>query len=257
MPTPPSSSRAGISPNRRRCACSVSDRKEPSQFRATPIPARDLGEIVDETLQDAGLAIDRRRPRCAPREPRRRPTREPWGACQARPLCARPAEVTAEDVEAILSDVSSLAMDAVVDAAFAGDLGVLETGSRRLAAEGIQRRRFSARLCAMPCRFSRRGSKLRPAGRSRARWKAGAAFIFAASRRCRNSFSVGRSQSRVGDPRHPRECPRNAETGGSRRRDRGQTPPRPCPRCAALIAESAQVAGLSLRQRLSSCSRFL
>src|SRR5690606_27806619 len=41
------------------------------------------------------------------------------------------------DVDAIMSDVSSLAMDAVVDAAFAGDGGGLETGSRRLAAEGV------------------------------------------------------------------------------------------------------------------------
>ena len=36
-----------------------------------------------------------------------------------------------------MSDVSSLAMDAVVDAAFAGEGTGLETGSRRLAAEGV------------------------------------------------------------------------------------------------------------------------
>ena len=36
-----------------------------------------------------------------------------------------------------MSDVSSLAMDAVVDAAFAGEGSGLETGSRRLAAEGV------------------------------------------------------------------------------------------------------------------------
>jgi DNA polymerase-3 subunit delta len=46
-------------------------------------------------------------------------------------------EVTVEDVDAVLSDVSSLATDAVVDAAFAGDAVGLETGSRRLASEGI------------------------------------------------------------------------------------------------------------------------
>jgi DNA polymerase III subunit delta len=40
-------------------------------------------------------------------------------------------------VDAIMSDVSSLAMDAVVDAAFAGEGTGLETGSRRLAAEGV------------------------------------------------------------------------------------------------------------------------
>ncbi len=42
-----------------------------------------------------------------------------------------------EDVDAILSDVSSLAIEAVVDAAFAGDGTGLETGARRLAAEGL------------------------------------------------------------------------------------------------------------------------
>ena len=41
------------------------------------------------------------------------------------------------DVDAIMSDVSSLAMDAVVDAAFAGMGSELEIGSRRLAAEGM------------------------------------------------------------------------------------------------------------------------
>ena len=46
-------------------------------------------------------------------------------------------EITLDDVDAIMSDVSSLAMDAVVDAAFAGMGTELEIGSRRLAAEGI------------------------------------------------------------------------------------------------------------------------
>jgi DNA polymerase-3 subunit delta len=46
-------------------------------------------------------------------------------------------EITLADVDAIMSDVSSLAMDAVVDAAFGGEGTGLETGSRRLAAEGV------------------------------------------------------------------------------------------------------------------------
>lgn len=45
-------------------------------------------------------------------------------------------EVTIEDVDAIMSDVSSLAMDAVVDAAFGGDRARLDQSYRRLAAEG-------------------------------------------------------------------------------------------------------------------------
>jgi DNA polymerase-3 subunit delta len=46
-------------------------------------------------------------------------------------------EITAEDIDAVLSDVSSLASDAVVDAAFTGDGAALETGFRRLASEGV------------------------------------------------------------------------------------------------------------------------
>jgi len=41
-----------------------------------------------------------------------------------------------EDVDASRSDVSSRAREAVVDAAFAGDAAGVESGSRRLAAEG-------------------------------------------------------------------------------------------------------------------------
>jgi DNA polymerase-3 subunit delta len=99
--------------------------------------ARDLGEIVDETLKVAGLAIDRdaRAALIASLGGDRLASR---GELAKLVLYAHgQKQVTADDVEAILSDVSSLAIDAVIDAAFAGDLGVLETGWRRLAAEGI------------------------------------------------------------------------------------------------------------------------
>jgi hypothetical protein len=45
--------------------------------------------------------------------------------------------ISLEDVDAVVSDVSALAMDAVVDAAFAGDLAQLEAGYRRLTREGV------------------------------------------------------------------------------------------------------------------------
>ena len=63
------------------------------------------------------------RPRGARRaagEPRRRPPRNPGRTRQAHALRAWAARDHLEDVDAVLSDVSSLALDAVVDAAFAG-----------------------------------------------------------------------------------------------------------------------------------------
>lgn len=45
-------------------------------------------------------------------------------------------EVTLDDVEAVLADVSSLAMDAIVDAAFSGNPAAVENNFHRLVAEG-------------------------------------------------------------------------------------------------------------------------
>ena len=45
-------------------------------------------------------------------------------------------EVTLDDVDAVMSDVSSLAVDQVVDAAFGGDRARIDQGYRRLEAEG-------------------------------------------------------------------------------------------------------------------------
>jgi DNA polymerase-3 subunit delta len=44
--------------------------------------------------------------------------------------------VTLDDIDAVVSDVSSLAGDAVVDGAFGGDLAAVDEGLRRLTAEG-------------------------------------------------------------------------------------------------------------------------
>ena len=98
---------------------------------------RDLGNVVDDTLKDNGFSIQReaRAALIASLGGDRLATR---GELAKLMLYAHgQREITLADVDAIMSDVSSLAMDAVVDAAFAGEGTGLETGSRRLAAEGV------------------------------------------------------------------------------------------------------------------------
>jgi len=98
---------------------------------------KDLGAIVDETLKSGGFSIGReaRTALLASLGGDRLATR---GELAKLMLYAHgQREITLADVDAIMSDVSSLAMDAVVDAAFAGEGSGLETGSRRLAAEGV------------------------------------------------------------------------------------------------------------------------
>lgn len=99
--------------------------------------ARDLGTLIDDTLREANLTIgrDARAAVLASLGGDRLATR---GELAKLTLYAHgKGEITPEDVDAILSDVSSLATDSVVDAAFAGDLPGLEGGLRRLASEGI------------------------------------------------------------------------------------------------------------------------
>jgi DNA polymerase-3 subunit delta len=98
---------------------------------------RELGDLVDETLRQAGLRIGREAKAAllASLGADRLATR---GELAKLLLYAHGRdEITLDDVDAVLSDVSSLALDAVVDAAFAGDAASLETGFRRLAAEGV------------------------------------------------------------------------------------------------------------------------
>ncbi|HEX2555479.1 MAG TPA: DNA polymerase III subunit delta [Microvirga sp.] len=98
---------------------------------------RDLGTLVDDTFREAGIALTReaRAAILANLGGDRLATR---GELAKLLLYAHgKSEVGVEDVDAILSDVSSLALDAVVDAAFAGDAAGLEAGCRRLAAEGV------------------------------------------------------------------------------------------------------------------------
>lgn len=98
---------------------------------------RDLGAVVDETLKSAGLSItrDARAALLASLGGDRLATRGELAKLLLYSHGQR--EIGLEDIDAIMSDVSSLAMDAVVDAAFAGDGTGLEIGARRLAAEGV------------------------------------------------------------------------------------------------------------------------
>ncbi|WP_210496331.1 DNA polymerase III subunit delta [Microvirga antarctica] len=96
-----------------------------------------LGTVVDEAMREAGLSVSRdvRAAIVASLGGDRLATR---GELAKLTLYAHgQTEITLDDVDAIMSDVSSLALDAVVDAAFAGNGAELETGSRRLAAEGV------------------------------------------------------------------------------------------------------------------------
>lgn len=98
---------------------------------------RDLGVLIDDSVKDAGLTItrDARAAVMASLGGDRLATRSELAKLVL--YAHGTGEITTQDVDAILSDVSSLATDAVIDAAFAGDMAGLETGSRRLAAEGI------------------------------------------------------------------------------------------------------------------------
>ena len=98
---------------------------------------RDLGSVVDEAMKAGGFSISReaRAALLASLGGDRLATR---GELAKLTLYAHgQTDISLADVDAIMSDVSALAMDAVVDAAFAGMGTELETGFRRLAAEGI------------------------------------------------------------------------------------------------------------------------
>jgi DNA polymerase-3 subunit delta len=98
--------------------------------------ARDLGAVIDESLRAAGLAIGReaRAALLASLGGDRLATR---GELAKLALYSHgQSEITLEHVDAVVSDVSSLALDAVIDTAFTGDGAGLDAGLQRLAAEG-------------------------------------------------------------------------------------------------------------------------
>ncbi|HEX8167558.1 MAG TPA: DNA polymerase III subunit delta [Beijerinckiaceae bacterium] len=97
---------------------------------------RDLGAVVDEAMRAASLTLarDAREALLSSLGGDRLATRAEIAKLALYVHGRR--EVTLDDVDAVLSDVSSLAMDQVVDAAFSGDRARIDQGYRRLAAEG-------------------------------------------------------------------------------------------------------------------------
>jgi DNA polymerase-3 subunit delta len=93
--------------------------------------------VIDESLRVAGLSIDRdaRAQLAASLGGDRLATRAELAKLA---LYVGPkGSVTLDDIDAVISDVSALALDAVVDAAFDGDMEQVEAGCRRLRAEGV------------------------------------------------------------------------------------------------------------------------
>ena len=97
---------------------------------------RDLGGVVDEALQAAGLSIgrDARAALIASLGGDRLATRAELTKLLLYTHGQR--EVTLDDIDAAISDVSSLALDGAIDAAFAGQPVGLDNALQRLLAEG-------------------------------------------------------------------------------------------------------------------------
>lgn len=98
---------------------------------------RGLADLIDTTLRAQGFSIDRdaRAVLLSQVGGDRRATRAELDKLTLYAHGRR--AITVEDVEAVTSDVAGLALDAVIDAAFQGRLPALETGYRRLMAEGV------------------------------------------------------------------------------------------------------------------------
>ena len=101
-----------------------------------PDSDRDLGAVVDEALRAAGLTIgrDARAALVASLGGDRLATRAELAKLTLYAHGRR--EVTLADIDAVISDVSALALDSVVDGAFGGDVQAVDEGFRRLNAEG-------------------------------------------------------------------------------------------------------------------------
>ena len=97
---------------------------------------RDLGTVVDDTLRAAGLTIGReaRAVLLASLGGDRLATRSELTKLALYAHGRR--EVTLEDIDAVVSDVSSLALDNIVDGAFAGDVAAVDEGLQRVTGEG-------------------------------------------------------------------------------------------------------------------------
>lgn len=99
---------------------------------------RNLGAVVDETVRAAGLSIarDARAALLASLGGDRLATRSELSKLTLYAQGRR--EITLDDIEAVVSDVSSLSLDAAIDAAFSGARPALSEAYARLEAEGVQ-----------------------------------------------------------------------------------------------------------------------
>lgn len=98
---------------------------------------RDIGAVIDEVLRPAGLSIDpeARTALAASLGANRLGTR---GELQKLALYAHGQQtISLADVDAVVSDGSTLAIDAVTDAAFTADIAALNFGLQRLLADGV------------------------------------------------------------------------------------------------------------------------
>jgi DNA polymerase III subunit delta len=99
--------------------------------------ARDLGKLAEDVAAAAGLRLrpDARQALIATMGLDRKLSRSELDKLTL--YCRGKQEITAEDVDAIITDAAAVAPDKVIDAAFSGQLDALETEARRLFADGM------------------------------------------------------------------------------------------------------------------------
>ena len=182
---------------------------------------RDLAAVVDEALRMAGLTIDRdaRAALLASLGGDRLATRAELAKLTLYAHGRR--AVTLADIDAVVSDVSALALDSVVDGAFGGNLAALDDGLQRCAADGTAavgpaRGRAPARAGAVVGGSGRRGGAqhhgcgrrmARPALPPQERRRAPARSMAAAGpapRHCRPASRRARQPPRAGPRRRAR-----------------------------------------------------
>ncbi len=99
---------------------------------------RDLGRLIDEMLEPAGLAIapDARQALTRSLGLDRRRSRTELEKLLL--YCRGTQRVELADVEAVVTDAAAVSADALVDAVFSGKLPEIETEARRLFADGME-----------------------------------------------------------------------------------------------------------------------
>ena len=221
---------------------------------------RDLAAVVDEALRMAGLTIDRdaRAALLASLGGDRLATRAELAKLTLYAHGRR--AVTLADIDAVVSDVSALALDSVVDGAFGGNLAALDDGLQRCAADGTAavgsaRGRAPARAGAVVGGSGRRGGAqhhrcgrrmARPALPPQERRRAPARSMAAAGpapRHCRPASRRARQPPRAGPRRRARR------PHAPRYRRAGAPPITPSPACGR-----GSYPAVSLRRRQSASS---